>query len=54
MNKLGYILLLAVIGSGLANAQETQRLTANKLNEYGLIYSLPKTHLNIEVEPLKQ
>lgn len=53
MNKLGYILLLAVIGSGLANAQETQRLTANKLNEYGLIYSLPKTHLNIEVEAVK-
>lgn len=53
MNKLGYILLIAAIGSGFANAQETQRLTANKLNEYGLIYSLPKTHLNIEVEAVK-
>lgn len=31
-------------------SQETQRFTANKHNEYGLVYSLPVTHLNIEVE----
>lgn len=36
-----------------ALAQESQKLTANKHNEYGLIYSLPTTHLNIEVEAVK-
>ena len=35
------------------SAQETQRFTANKHNEYGLVYSLPVTHLNIEVEAVK-
>lgn len=34
-------------------AQESQRLTANKHNEYGLIYALPITHLNIEVKAVK-
>lgn len=33
--------------------QESQKLTANKHNEYGLIYSLPITHFNIEVEAVK-
>lgn len=42
--------LLAVMPMG---AQESQKLTANKHNEYGLIYSLPVTHLNIEVEAVK-
>ena len=34
-------------------AQESQKLTANKHNEYGIIYALPVTHLNIEVEAVK-
>ena len=31
-------------------AQTTQKLTANKANEYGLIYSLPQTVLDITIE----
>lgn len=31
-------------------AQQTQKFTAAKHNEYGLVYSLPTTHLRIEVE----
>lgn len=33
-----------------ASAQSTQRLTANKVNEYGLIYALPTTTLDITIE----
>lgn len=33
-----------------AAAQTTQRLTASKANEYGLIYSLPVTELDITIE----
>ena len=32
------------------SAQDTQRFTAGKHNEYGLTYSLPTTHLRIVVE----
>ncbi len=35
------------------NAQTTQKLTANKLNEYGLIYTLPKTAVNVTIEAEK-
>lgn len=31
-------------------AQQTKKLTANKSNEYGLIYSLPRTVLDITIE----
>lgn len=50
--KLTYALALtaALTATAAATAQETLRLTANKHNEYGLIYSLPQTHINIEVE----
>lgn len=50
--RLIYALALttAFVATQQMTAQETQRLTANKHNEYGLIYSLPITHLNIEVE----
>lgn len=44
-----YILLASALGFS-ANAQTTQKLSAAKHNEYGLVYSLPKTHLRIEVE----
>lgn len=55
MKKTVAILTFAAALSAMpaAIAQETQKLTANKLNEYGLIYSLPVTHLNIEVEAIK-
>ena len=33
-----------------ASAQTTQRFTASKANEYGLVYSLPTTELDIYVE----
>lgn len=33
-----------------ANSQTTQRLNASKANEYGLIYSLPRTVLDITIE----
>ncbi len=45
------ICLLLTIG--VASAQETKRLTAEKHNEYGIIYSLPITHLDLEVVATK-
>lgn len=47
------LLLAAMLPAMPAAAQETQKLTASKHNEYGLIYSLPTTHLNIEVEAVR-
>ena len=44
-------MLAIVAGLGFtAGAQSTQKLSAAKHNDYGLVYSLPKTHLRIEVE----
>lgn len=46
-------ILVVVFMTGLSvgtNAQTTQKLSAAKHNDYGLVYSLPKTHLRIEVE----
>lgn len=34
----------------VANSQTTQRLNASKANEYGLIYSLPRTVIDITIE----
>lgn len=54
MNTLKiFALASALTFAAPAFAQETQKLTANKHNEYGLIYSLPKTHINIEVEAVR-
>lgn len=54
MKTIKIIALAAALTASMpAFAQETQRLTANKHNEYGLIYSLPKTHVNIEVEAVR-
>ena len=47
------ILGLAISCCPAATAQMTQKLTAGKHNEYGLIYSLPVTHFNIEVKAEK-
>lgn len=49
-----YILALIAAGAILtppaSDAQTTQKLTATKANEYGLIYSLPRTVLDITIE----
>lgn len=44
------IAALAIAALVPASAQNTQRLTATKANEYGLIYSLPVTDLLITIE----
>ena len=51
MKKFAVILLLT---STLASyGQTTQKLTASKLNEYGLIYTLPRTVIDVTVEAKK-
>lgn len=47
--KKALILACAVLSLSAA-AQNTQKLTANKASEYGLIYSLPRTALDITIE----
>lgn len=41
---------LCMLSVVCGNAQTTQKLTAGKLSEYGLIYSLPLTTVNVTVE----
>lgn len=48
MKQFLTIALAAVLGL-TAGAQQTQRLTASKANEYGLIYTLPVTGVDITV-----
>lgn len=43
------LMTISVIGS----AQTTQKLSASKVNEYGLIYSLPSTVIDVTVETLR-
>lgn len=43
------LILLACAASLCTSAQQTRLLTADKHNEYGLVYTLPKTTLEIEV-----
>lgn len=50
MNALRIMLLAAAAAVLPAAAQNTQRLTASKANEYGLIYSLPVTDVDITIE----
>ena len=42
-------MMALLVGFTSATAQETQKFTAAKHNEYGLVYSLPVTHFDIEV-----
>lgn len=50
-----YILLLsALLGFGSINAQQTKILSAEKHNEYGLVYTLPLTSFEIEVTAVKE
>lgn len=43
------VFLAGIIGMLSVNAQETKILTADKHNEYGLIYNLPNTALRVDV-----
>lgn len=47
--KILALLVLGLTGVITAGAQQTKILTADKHNEYGLVYTLPKTNLEIEV-----
>lgn len=45
--------LLSVVLPAAAYAQSTQKLSANKANEYGLVYALPLTALDVTIEARK-
>lgn len=47
------LLSLAVSCTSTIGAQTTQKLFAAKHNDFGLVYSLPITHLDIEVEAIQ-
>lgn len=49
MKKL-ILLIIAVAGILYSKAQTTQQWNASKTNEYGLVYSLPTTELDITIE----
>lgn len=51
MRKLSFLIALtcSLIALSPASAQQTKILTADKHNEYGLVYYLPQTALEIEV-----
>lgn len=54
MTKTSTLLAAALLMlPGAVTAQQTQRFTADKHNEYGLVYTLPVTGLNITVEAVK-
>lgn len=48
-----FVLIAAALLSVTAVAQNTQRLSATKANEYGLIYTLPLTGIRVTVEAQK-
>ena len=52
MKRFSEILSIAAIAllPVAVNAQTTQRLDASKANDYGIIYSLPRTVLDITIE----
>ena len=43
------LLTLALLGSLTATAQITQKLTATKANDYALVYTLPKTAIDVTI-----
>ncbi len=45
ITALGAVALLAIMPAG---AQQTKLLTGDKNNEYGLVYSLPNTQINVQ------
>lgn len=49
--KFSHILVgTALLASSIASAQTTQKFTADKTNEYALVYSLPLTVVDITIE----
>lgn len=52
MNRILLALLFSAATMGVC-AQSAQKFTANKMNEYGLVYTLPKTAVNVTVEALR-
>lgn len=50
MKRLNTILLAALATAVTASAQQAQRITATKANEYGLAYTLPATAVDITIE----
>lgn len=53
IKKVFIAILIAFLGGSAAQAQETQKFTADKHNEYGLVYSLPVTHFDIVINAEK-
>ena len=49
LKKICFLVLTTCVVM-IVNAQSTQKLSVAKHNDYGLVYSLPNTHLRIEVE----
>ena len=47
---LAALMMTAAVATGTLQAQNTQKLTANRANDYGLVYTLPVTALDITVE----
>lgn len=50
MKKISALFLAFVLTAAAVCAQTTQRFTASKANEYGLVYSLPLTVLDVTIE----
>ena len=50
MKKILTILAVGIMAAGqVAFAQSTSKLTATKANEYGLIYTLPRTAFEVTI-----
>lgn len=50
MKKIWLVAIITLFACIGANAQSTQKLTATKASEYGIIYSLPTTVVDITIE----
>ncbi|MCM1319567.1 MAG: DUF4831 family protein [Muribaculaceae bacterium] len=50
MRFIASIILTALLGTGMASAQQTKLLSGDKNNDYGVVYSLPRTELVIDAE----
>ena len=53
MKQILLPLLIMLLGATAATAQTTQKLPASKINEYGLIYTLPNTVIDLTIEAEK-
>lgn len=50
IRQIFIVVLIAAATALTASAQTTQKFTASKLNEYGLVYSLPNTVADVTIE----